>query len=448
MKKIIFGFICVTFLHISSSVWAINFQKIDKNTTHPEIWYNQTHTVPTISVQLSFPLGYAYDPHEKLGLAAMLAATLDEGAGDLDSTTFREALVNQQISLHYHASRKFLTLTLNFLKFDADTALSLANLSLTRPRFDKDSVHIIRNQIISSIKQSQKKPASLASNYLRQIYYKNHPFVHPASGTLKTLENIKKTDLIKHHQHISQDQAFIAITGDLTKQEAIKFSKKLLKNVPKNSLAFNSVSNFNASDRTLQHNIFLDIPQSTVIFTTPSVKRSDTQFFAYYIATHILGGGGFGSALTNNLREKNGLTYGVSAYLDSNLHDGQMLIQFTTENNKLDKALSETQKTLKMLAQKGIYQEKLIKAKTYLKGQYALAFETNNDIIALAQALRQQNLPFDYPQKRMALFDAVTLKDVNMAMKKLFSQKFTKIIVGGQMNIDNFKLKSHKIVTF
>jgi zinc protease len=432
---------------IITPLYAIHFKRIEPNAQHPEIWYVPTDTVPIIAMQISFPIGYAFDPQDKLGLATLLAATLDEGAGELDSDSFREALVNQQIHLSYSASSDRLTLNLNFFKFDIQKALALAKLSLNKPRFDIENIELMRSQLLSAIDNGRKQPDALASRLLQQEYYKNHVFAKPSLGTLQTLKNITRDDLIKLHKKVSIDKAFVSVVGDISETEIIDFVSNLLKEKPKKSDLNTAISDYNIKPENHKFNVYSDVPQTTILMATPAIKRTHPEYFAYSLATHILGGGGFGSYLVDNLRENKGLTYSASAYLDSSLVDGRMIIQFATDNKKIDVALSEAQKTLHDLAKNGVTQKQLDKARVNLKGQYVLMFETNNDISGLAQNLYSYGLPHDYPLKRDSLYDAVTLEQVNRTMKKLFTQPLTIITVGGNKQVKKFNtLKADEIV--
>ncbi|MFT6071679.1 MAG: zinc protease [Dasania sp.] len=439
---------CLLLFLSATQSWSINFTKINATQNHPEIWYMPTKTVPTISLQISFPIGYVFDPQDQLGLATLAAATLDEGAGTLNSDAFREALVNHQISLYYRASQEYLTLHLNFLKFDQQKALELAKLSLSQPRFDPNIIDLMRRQLTNSIQSSQKNPTIIASTLLRQHYYKDHLFAKPAYGTIKTLNTITKKDLVDFHKKLSIKNAFISITGDISQKEATLLSTALLENLPKQTTHNHKIPDYEKGLIAEKFAVHLDVPQSTIIMVTPTIKRNDPDFISYYLATHILGGGGFGSRLINDLREEKGLTYSISAALDSSLYDGRMMIQFATDNQNVPLALKEVNNTLADLAQNGVTQIMLDKAKTYLKGQYALGFETNNDITSLAQGLYHNQLPFDYAQQRNALFDKVTLKDVNQKMTKILLQPLTMIVVGGNKNIKNFNMLPMDAIKF
>jgi zinc protease len=446
----------VTFLlfqvNLLHNLWAIDFKKINATDTRPEIWYMPTKTVPVISIKLSFPKGYAYDEKDKLGVASLVASLMDEGASDLKSDIFQEKLANNQITLNYNASQEYLTLNLNFLKFDYLTALNLASLSLFKPRFDKSMIELMRQKIINNIIHSQKNPTTLANTLFKKVYYKNHEFSNPAFGTINSLKKITQTDLKHYHKNLLKNKMFISVTGDITHKEVIEYVDILFKYAQNSNqnLKNSTLLTLNNVPKIKEQNIslYLDVPQSTIIMATPTIKRNDAQFIAYYIATHILGGGGFGSELVNNLREKNGLTYSIHALLDSTIHDGRLLIEFATANKNVTQAIEHVQNVLKNLAKKGITQEKLNQAKTYLKGQYALAFETNNDIANLAQGLYQSGLPYNYPKKRATLFNNVSLQEINQIMQKLFAQPLTKVVVGGNKYIKNFDLISMNQIEF
>src|SRR6266850_118669 len=64
-----------------------------------ETWLSEDHTLPMIAVNVSIPAGSAYDPSDKPGLASLTSSLLDEGAGDLASDAFKQALENRAIKL-------------------------------------------------------------------------------------------------------------------------------------------------------------------------------------------------------------------------------------------------------------------------------------------------------------------------------------------------------------
>src|SRR6201994_4886751 len=136
---------------------AANIQNIDLG-KKAEVWFAEDHTVPIVAFNISLPAGSAYDPAGKAGLAAFTGAMIDEGAGNLDSKAFHEALANRAISFSARAERDYLTISISTLKENAPEALRLLQLALTKPRFDNEPLTRVRTQVIQSLQQDQVEP--------------------------------------------------------------------------------------------------------------------------------------------------------------------------------------------------------------------------------------------------------------------------------------------------
>ena len=180
-----------------------------------------------------------------------------------------------------------------------------------------------------------------------------------------------------------------------------------------------------------------DMPQSIMIFGGPGIRRDDPDFIPAYIMTEILGGGGFGSRLTEEVREQRGLTYGVSFGLYPLDYAGLVLGSLGTRNDKAGEALDVVKSVMKRYAEEGPTQRELDEAKTYLTGSYALRFDSNTKIASQLLAIQQDNLGIDYINKRNAMIDAVTLDQVKAQAKRLIDpEKMIVTVVGRPKGLD------------
>ena len=157
---------------------AANIQNIDLG-KKAEVWFAEDHTVPIVAFNISLPAGSAYDPAGKAGLAAFAGAMIDEGAGDLDSKAFHEALANRAISFSARAERDYLVISIITLKENAPEAMHLLQLALTRPRFDDEAVTRVRAQIIQSLQQDQAEPPRVAARGFMREFFGGHAYAHP-----------------------------------------------------------------------------------------------------------------------------------------------------------------------------------------------------------------------------------------------------------------------------
>jgi len=160
-----------------------------------EAWFVQDSTVPLIAMEYAFRGGAAQDPAGKSGVGNIVADTLDEGSGDLDSSTFHERLDRRAIELSFSSTRDAFRGSLRMLKDNKDEAFDLLRMSLTSPHFDSADVERIRSQVISNLKRDTTNPSALAGRKFLEMAYGDHPYGRQANGTLESVPKIQIADL-------------------------------------------------------------------------------------------------------------------------------------------------------------------------------------------------------------------------------------------------------------
>jgi zinc protease len=174
----------------------------------------------------------------------------------------------------------------------------------------------------------------------------------------------------------------------------------------------------------------MPVPQPNIVFALPALPRKDKDFISLYVANYILGGGGFSSRLTTEVREKRGLTYSVSTAINTDLRAGYFAGQIATKAGSVNETIKVIRSTIADFAKNGPTQKELDDAKTYLTGSFPLAFTSNVGITAQLNAFQVAGLPISYLQKRNGLINAVTVEDVRRASKRVFKGNLTIIIAG------------------
>ncbi len=180
-----------------------------------------------------------------------------------------------------------------------------------------------------------------------------------------------------------------------------------------------------------------DIPQSVVEFGAPGLKVQDPDFMPAYVMNYILGGGGFSSRLMDEIREKRGLTYGISTSLAVLEGGGLLLGGFSTRNDSAGDAYRLLLAEVDRMAKDGVTDKELEDAKTYLTGSYALRFDTNEKIANQLLTYRVLGYPIDYILKRNDLVRGVTKADVARAAQRLLhTDRFVFVVVGSPKGLD------------
>ncbi|PJA61095.1 MAG: peptidase M16, partial [Rhodobacterales bacterium CG_4_9_14_3_um_filter_71_31] len=175
-----------------------------------------------------------------------------------------------------------------------------------------------------------------------------------------------------------------------------------------------------------------DAPQSTVIFGHEGPLRADPDFIPAYVMNHILGGGGFSSRLTTEVREKRGLAYSTYAYLAPLDRAGLYMGGVGTANERVAESLDVIRAEWRRMAEQGVTAEELQKAKQYLTGAWPLRFDGNAKIASMLVGLQRDGFGPEYLDQRNGLVEAVTLDDIARVAAQWLKPDALRFVVVGQ----------------
>jgi zinc protease len=165
----------------------------------------------------------------------------------------------------------------------------------------------------------------------------------------------------------------------------------------------------------------------------PVLKRGEKDYFPLYVGNYILGGGGFVSRLTEEVREKKGLVYSVYSYFMPLYVEGPFEIGLQTKKEQADEALRIVNSTIKKFIDEGPTEKELIAAKQNLVGGFPLRLDSNAKIVDYLSMIAFYKLPISYIDNYISEINKVTIDQIKMAFKsKIDPNKLTTIIVGAE----------------
>jgi zinc protease len=395
-----------------------------------EVWFSEDHTVPMVAFVFSLPAGSAYDPASRPGLAAFAGAMLDEGAAGLDSRAFHAALDNRAIQLSVTPERDCLVVTIVTLSADAPEAMHLLSLALSRPRFDAESVTRVRAQMLQALAQDDQDPSDVANRAFLRDFFNGHVYGHAVDGEAAGISAVTAEDLHAFARaHWVRGGLKIAVAGDITAAALTDLLKTALAPLPvATPPALPPVGRLGQPG---VHYAPMPAPQPTAVFGLPGIMRGDRDFLPGTIANYILGGGGFASRLTNEVRVKRGLTYDISTDLVSLRRASVMMGEVASRPEAMKQTISVVRDTMADFAANGPTDQELADAKTYLTGSFPLVFASDAGTAAQLGIFQREGLGIDYVAKRNALIQAVTIEDVRRAAKRLFTPARLTIVIAG-----------------
>jgi len=395
-------------------------------------WLIEDHMNPLMTMDIAFTgAGASTDPEGKLGLANMVSGLIDEGAGEMDSQTFRSEMENRSISLSFDAGRDDFSGSLTTLTRERETAIDLLRLALSEPRFDDEAVERIRAQIVSGLKQAENNPRDIASRTFFASIFGDHPYGRQPSGTLETVAGLNANDFRGFvRRAFAKDNLIVGVAGDITAEELGPLLDEAFGALPDHSdlpKVADVEPTFGAIEVVEQ-----DIPQSQAIWGQKGIARKHPDFYAAYVMNYILGGGGFSSRLTEEVREKRGLAYGVYSYLANLDHADLMMGGVATRNDAIGQSLSLISTEWTKMKQDGIDQEELENAKAYLTGAFPLRFTSLGNLSGMLVGMQKEDLGMDFLDRRNDMVNAVSLDDVNRVAADLMDPANVTVTVVGK----------------
>ena len=407
-----------------------------------EAWLVRQPSVPLVALDFSMTGGAAQDPADKAGVAHLVASTIDEGAGNLDSDAFHQQLEDNAIELSFTANLDHFRGSLRTLAANRDLAFDMLRLSLTQPRFDEEAVERIRAQILTDLRRATTSPGELASEMWWHTAFAGHPYGRPVHGTLESLSRITIADLRGYaHRIFARSRLKIAIVGDIDAATAGLLIDRAFGALPEQP-ELSPVPAVDPQGLGRRIVVDLDVPQSVITFGGPGVARNDPDFFAAYLVNHILGGGAMSSRLYTEVREKRGLAYGVSTGLVPLAHAQLITGSTATRADRTGDTLEIVDREMKNLSDNGPTEQELEKTKSFLKGSYGLYFDTSTKIAAQLVQMQVDNLGIDYIDRRNGMIDAVTRADAQRVAKRLLESKMLVTVVGRPQGVTSKDLSA------
>ncbi|WP_374300162.1 M16 family metallopeptidase [Paracoccus sp. (in: a-proteobacteria)] len=422
--------IAVLFAVLAVPAHAIDIQAV----TSPggvKAWLVQDDSIPFVAVEFAFRGGASLDAPGKRGAINLMTGTLEEGAGSRDSVAFAQAVEDLGAQFSFDVGDDSLSVGMRALSENRDEAAALLAEALTQPRFDDAAVERVRAQVQSIIRSEETDPQAIAAKEMSRQAWGDHPYATSINGTLDSVAALTRQDLVAAKNRVlARDRVVVGAAGDISPEELGLLLDKVLGGLPEQGTAPLP----EPADLQLTGGVTVidwDSPQTVVSFAGPGLPIDDPDYFAAYVANHILGGGGFSSRLMEEIREKRGLTYGVGTTLATGVYgqtwQGGMAGSNATTGQAVDLIKAEWDRMAE-----GVTDRELTDAKTYLTGEYPLRFDGNGKIAGILAGMQLIGFPIDYINTRNAKVEAVTADDVKRVAGRLLDADGLRFVLVGR----------------
>ncbi len=398
------------------------------------VYYVAAPQLPMLDIRLTFAADGAHDG-DKPGLAMLTSSSLNDGAGGMSADELAEKFDSVGASYGGGAARDMAWVTLRTLTLEDEmkTALETWLTVLGKPDFPEKEFKNAQKLTLVGLQAEKQSPGSLGEKAFMQALYGDHPYASPENGTEESINAMTADDLRAFYkQYFVARNGVLALVGAVEREQAEALAEKIAAVLNEGEKAPPLPE---VQPLTEAKTIHIPYPseQAHITIGQPGAKRGDPDYFSLYLGNHILGGGGFTSRLTKEIRTKRGLSYSVYSYFALMEQSGPFQMGLQTKLSQVDESIGVVRDTLQTFRDEGPSGNELGASQKNITGGFPLRTASNSSIVSYLSMIGFYDMPLDYLDTFTAKVDALTHEQIVDAFKRrLDPEKMLTVIVGGE----------------
>ena len=410
----------------------------------PEVWKDElssgiklfgieNNEVPLVQYRIQLDGGMLLENSEKIGVSNLLASLMTQGTDTKTPEELENAIESLGATINTVATKEAIMIYGNTLAKNYDKTMSLIEEILLQPRWDEKEFELQKQSVLSQIERQKANPNSIAGiEFDKLIYGENNILSHDNFGTKESVEAITLDDLRTYYNsYFSPNITKVHVVGAVSKDEVYNSLATLNNKLESKDVTFPEIGDLPIPETSKVY--FYDLPgakQSVLNFGYPALAATDADYYPANLLNYRLGGGGFASQLTQELREGKGYTYGVRSGFSGTNIKGPFIVSSNVRSNVTYESVSLIKEILENYGE-NFNENDLEVTKGYMLKSGARAFETLNSKLSMLSNISNYNYPVDYAKKRENIVKALTVEDVQaLAEKYIHPDRMIYLIVG------------------
>ena len=396
------------------------------------VYFVEARSLPMLDVSIEFSAGSSRDAADRSGTASMAAGLMNNGAGGLSENDIstRIANIGALVGSSFDQDRAGWSVRTLSSELERSEAIEVLAKIVQEPAYPAEILEREKAQLVSALRQSTSDADSVAERQFFKALYQDHPYAQkPTEATIKP---ITRDDVVAFYRaHYTVDNAVVALIGDISRAEAEAIAEKLTGKLPKSQAANAEIAPVKIPVKPLLKEVQFPSTQSHIMLGYPGIKRVDPDYYPLLVGNFILGGGGFVSRLTSEVREKRGLVYSVSSYFMPMNDMGPYRVSLATRKDQTKEALQVVRETIKEFIDNGPTEEELANAKRNLGGGFPLRIDSNRKQFEYLQLIGFYKLPLTFLDDYVKKVEQVTVAEIKDAFKRrVVPDNMVTIVVG------------------
>lgn len=394
----------------------------------------ETHSLPMVNISVGIKTGAIHDPQGKAGVANLTGILLDEGTKTRTTKQIAEEIDFIGGRLSTAGGMDYSSASLVVLKKDINKGLELLSDVLLNPIFPEEEVERKKKETLASIISEKDDPGEIASKAFYKSVFKDHPYSMPVEGDEESIKKISREDVINfYNKYYKPNNTIMVIVGDVDLKEIKALIENYFNTWEKSKIKFPEILPVEKLKKKESILIDKNITQANIMLGHTGIPRDNPDFYSIYLMNYILGGGGFASRMTKEIRDNRGLAYSVYSRFDVTKYPGAFVVEIQTKNESATEAVNRILGELKKIREQQVTDVELEEAKAYLTGSFPLKLDTNAKIGNFLLFAEYHNLGMDYFDVFPKKIQAVTKDDIiRVAKKYIDTENYALVAVGNQ----------------
>ncbi len=354
----------------------------------------------------------------KAGLVSLSAELLNEGSKKEGAIEFAKDLENRAIEFSANSGRETFVFTIDTIKEQFNFGLEKLIELIKDPNYTEATFKKIVAKRLAVLEKKDDDFDYIAANGLRGLLFKGTPLANPSLGTKESIKSLKLDDIksfINAHLHL--DNLIVVAGGDFSEDEVKAIAKKFASNLKKGSVA--KIAKIKVSDKEEIKQSFKETQQAYIYFGAPyNMETTSKDRVIGKVASFILGSGGFGSRLMEEVRVKRGLAYSAYSRFVVNRTHSYFSGYLQTKLESQKEAIEVVKGVIDNFLKGGATKEELESAKKFFLGSEPLRVETLNQRVSRAFNEYYSGVGLGFSKKELKIIEELKLDELNNFIKQ------------------------------
>jgi len=408
----------LTILLIGQFLMAAKIEQLKVHNTQIPLLVEQDKRLPLITMQFIFTNSGSITDDKKAGLAKLSAKLLNQGTKTKGASLFANELEARAISLSCNVGTETFVIELSCLKEEFPYALKHLQELLKEPNLTKETLQKIQKMTVGSLSRKKDDFDYVASKELKSILFADTVLQNPASGSIKSVQSITLIEIQTFlNTHLSYSNLIVLLGGDIEIKKVKKQLSNVIEILPATKIT--KLKHYNATSTSKESILNKNTQQAYLYFGSPfNMLVDDKDSYKAKVATYILGAGGFGSRLMEEIRVKRGLAY--SAYARTTLTKSRSYFSgyLQTKIESLDEAKKTVNDVIADFVKNGVSKEELKQTKKFLLGSEPLRVETMSQRLNRSFQEYYKGQKLGSSKDELEKIEMLTLQELNEFIKK------------------------------